>query len=117
LERIRNELKSELFLVQLMEFPEQKTLLGFYASYADGIGPWYKHLLSSKTTSGFTFTSLVEEAHKLGLVVHPYTFRKDSLDEFDSFQQMIDVIIHGAGADGGFTDFPDRMREILQAKL
>jgi glycerophosphoryl diester phosphodiesterase len=30
---------------------------------------------------------------------------------------MIDVIIHQAGADGGFTDFPDRMREILQAKL
>jgi glycerophosphoryl diester phosphodiesterase len=117
LERIRKELKSELFLVQLMEFSEQKNLLAFYASYADGIGPWYKHLISSKTTSSFSFTSLVEEAHKLSLVVHPYTFREDSLDEFDSFEQMIDVIIHQAGADGGFTDFPDRMREILQAKL
>ncbi|MDC3299249.1 glycerophosphodiester phosphodiesterase [Flavobacteriaceae bacterium] len=117
LERIRKELKSELFLVQLMEFSEQKNLLEFYASYADGIGPWYKHLISSKTTSSFSFTSLVEEAHKLSLVVHPYTFREDSLDEFDSFEQMIDVIIHQAGADGGFTDFPDRMREILQAKL
>jgi glycerophosphoryl diester phosphodiesterase len=117
LERIRNELKSELFLVQLMEFPEQKNLLAFYASYADGIGPWYKHLISSKTTSDFSFTSLVEEAHKLNLVVHPYTFREDSLDEFDSFQQMIDVIIHKAGADGGFTDFPDRMKEILETKL
>ena len=42
----------------------------------------------------FLITSLVEEAHKLGLIVHPYTFREDSLDEFDSFQQMIDVIIH-----------------------
>lgn len=39
LERIRNELKSKLFLVQLMEFPEQNNLLAFYASYADGIGP------------------------------------------------------------------------------
>jgi len=117
LERIRNELKSELFLVQLMEFPEQKNLLEFYASYADGIGPWYKHLISSKTTSSFSFTSLVEEAHKLSLVVHPYTFREDSLDEFDSFQEMIDVIIHKAGADGGFTDFPDRMKEILEIKL
>ena len=117
LERIRNELKSELFLVQLMEFPEQKNLLEFYASYADGIGPWYKHLISSKTTSSFSFTSLVEEAHKLSLVVHPYTFREDSLDEFDSFQQMIDVIIHKGGADGGFTDFPDRMKEILETKL
>jgi glycerophosphoryl diester phosphodiesterase len=117
LERIRKELNSELFLVQLMEFSEQKNLLEFYASYADGIGPWYKHLISSKTTSSFSFTSLVEEAHKLSLVVHPYTFREDSLDEFDSFEQMIDIIIHQAGADGGFTDFPDRMREILQAKL
>ena len=117
LERIRNQLKSELFLVQLMEFPEQKNLLQFYASYADGIGPSYKHLISSKTTSGFSFTSLVEESHNLSLVVHPYTFRKDSLEEFDSFQQMIDVIIHKAGADGGFTDFPDRMKEILETKL
>jgi len=117
LERIRNELKSELFLVQLMEFPGQKNLLEFYASYADGIGPWYKHLISSKTNSSFSFTSLVEEAHKLSLVVHPYTFREDSLDEFDSFQQMIDVIIHKGGADGGFTDFPDRMKEILETKL
>jgi len=117
LERIRNELKSKLFLVQLMEFPEQNNLLEFYASYADGIGPWYKHLISSKTTSGFSFTSLVEEAHKLDLVVHPYTFREDSLDDFDSFQDMIDVIIHQAGADGGFTDFPDKMKEILETKL
>lgn len=117
LERIRNQLQSELFLVQLMEFPEQKNLLEFYASYADGIGPWYKHLIFSKTTTGFSFTSLVEEAHKFDLVVHPYTFREDNLDEFDSFQQMIDVIIHQAGADGGFTDFPDRMKEILESKI
>lgn len=30
---------------------------------------------------------------------------------------MIDVIIHQAGADGGFTDFPDKMKEILEIKL
>ena len=116
LERIRKKLNSDLFLVQLMESSEQQSQLPHFASYADGIGPWYKHLISSKTTSGFSFTSLVEEAHKLNLVVHPYTFREDSLDEFDSFQQMIDVIIHKAGADGGFTDFPDRMKKILESK-
>ena len=117
LERIRKKLNSDLFLVQLMESSEQQSQLPHFASYADGIGPWYKHLISSKTTSGFSFTSLVEEAHKLSLVVHPYTFREDSLDEFDSFQEMIDVIIHKAGADGGFTDFPDKMKEILETKL
>jgi glycerophosphoryl diester phosphodiesterase len=116
LERIRKKLNSDLFLVQLMESSEQQSQLPHFASYADGIGPWYKHLISSKTTSSFSFTSLVEEAHKLNLVVHPYTFREDSLDEFDSFQQMIDVIIYQAGADGGFTDFPDRMKKILESK-
>ena len=116
LERIRKKLNSDLFLVQLMESSEQQSQLPHFASYADGIGPWYMHLISSKTTSNFSFTSLVEEAHKLNLVVHPYTFREDSLDEFDSFQQMIDVIIYQAGADGGFTDFPDRMKKILESK-
>lgn len=117
LERIRKKLNSDLFLVQLMESSEQQSQLPYFASYADGIGPWYKQVIAKKINKGFLITSLVEEAHKLGLIVHPYTFREDNLDEFDSFQQMIDVIIHQAGADGGFTDFPDRMREILDSKI
>ena len=116
LERIRKKLNSDLFLVQLMESSEQQSQLPHFASYADGIGPWYKQVIAKKINNGFLITSLVEEAHKLGLIVHPYTFREDSLDEFDSFQQMIDVIIHKAGADGGFTDFPDRMKKILESK-
>lgn len=116
LERIRKKLNSDLFLVQLMESSEQQSQLTHFASYADGIGPWYKQVIAKKINNGFLITSLVEEAHKLGLIVHPYTFREDSLDEFDSFQQMIDVIIHKAGADGGFTDFPDRMKKILESK-
>jgi len=116
LERIRKKLNSDLFLVQLMESSEQQSQLSHFASYADGIGPWYKQVIAKKINNGFLITSLVEEAHKLGLIVHPYTFREDSLDEFDSFQQMIDVIIHKAGADGGFTDFPDRMKKILESK-
>lgn len=116
LERIRKKLNSDLFLVQLMESSEQQSQLPYFASYADGIGPWYKQVIAKKINKGFLITSLVEEAHKLGLIVHPYTFREDSLDEFDSFQQMIDVIIYQAGADGGFTDFPDRMKKILESK-
>lgn len=116
LERIRKKLNSDLFLVQLMESSEQQSQLPYFASYADGIGPWYKQVIAKKINKGFLITSLVEEAHKLGLIVHPYTFREDSLDEFDSFQQMIDVIIYQAGADGGFTDFPDKMKKILESK-
>lgn len=116
LERIRKELGSQLFLVQLTEFPKDIKDLKHIASYADGIGPWYKQILSKKNATEFSLTSLVNDAHRLGLIVHPYTFRTDKLSEFDSFAQMIDVILYRAKADGGFTDFPDKMLKIICEK-
>ena len=114
LQRIREVLQSDLFLVQLIEFEAHTKKLAHYASYANGIGPWYKQLLTAKEGSEFRFTSLVADAHQLGLIVHPYTFRADALDEFYSFQEMVDVLLYQAGADGGFTDFPDAMRALLK---
>ncbi len=113
LERIRVELKSELFLVQLMEFPEEVKNLQHFATYANGIGPWYKQLLDKKVDDKFTFTSLVAGAHKLGLKVHPYTFRADALDEFSSFEEMMQTLLIDASVDGAFTDFPDLVVEFL----
>jgi len=116
LKRIREELKSELFLVQLMDSDKEIQYLKQYATYADGVGPWYRHLFSEIVDEKHTFTSLVKDAHDLGMVVHPYTFRADQLGEFDSFYKMIDVILYQANADGGFTDHPDKMLEIIQEK-
>ena len=113
LERIRIELKSQLFLVQLIEHPEETLQLKHFATYADGIGPWYKLLLSEKVEGGFTFTNLVKEAHNLGLVVHPYTFRADALAEFSTFSEMMNTLLIHANVDGGFTDFPDLMVQFL----
>ncbi|WP_299156589.1 glycerophosphodiester phosphodiesterase [uncultured Tenacibaculum sp.] len=113
LERVRKELKSELFLVQLIEYPEETTQLAHFATYADGIGPWYKQILDSKVNEVWKFTSLVEDAHKLGLVVHPYTYRADQLEEFASFNEMMQVLFYEANVDGGFTDFPDKMVSFL----
>ena len=113
LERVRKELGSELFLVQLIEFEEETKQLKHFATYADGIGPWYKQILSDKIEEKFRFTSLVEDAHKYGLKVHPYTFRADQLDEFSSFKEMMQVLLIDANVDGGFTDFPDKMVEFL----
>jgi glycerophosphoryl diester phosphodiesterase len=114
LERIRKELNSELFLVQLIEHPEEVQQLDHFATYADGIGPWYALILSEIVDGKHTFTSLVEDAHKLNMVVHPYTFRADQLKEFDSFFQMMDVILYQAKADGGFTDHPDQMKRYIR---
>jgi glycerophosphoryl diester phosphodiesterase len=116
LERIRIELKSELFLVQLIEFPEETKQLAHFATYADGIGPWYKQILDKKIAGKWTFTSLVSEAHELGLKVHPYTFRADALDEFSSFEEMMQTLLLDANVDGCFTDFPDLAVSFLKQK-
>lgn len=60
------------------------------------------------------FTSLVTDAHKLGLKVHPYTFRVDDLDEFASFDEMLKTLLIDAKVDGAFTDFPDKVSIFLK---
>jgi len=117
LERIRKKLNSDLFLVQLIEHPEETKSLNHFATYADGIGPWYKQILNKKENGKWIFTPLVKEAHKLDLKVHPYTFRSDQLsDDFASFNEMMQVLFFEANIDGGFTDFPDKMITFLTQK-
>ena len=116
LERIRIELKSELFLVQLIEFPEETKQLKHFATFADGIGPWYKQIIDKKIDGKWQFTSLVSKAHQLGLKVHPYTFRADALDEFLTFKEMMKTLLIEANVDGAFTDFPDLVVNYLKEK-
>ena len=55
LERIRKKLNSDLFLVQLMESSRTaKSATSALASYADGIGPWYKQVIAKKINNGFS---------------------------------------------------------------
>ena len=101
-------------------------------TYADGIGPWKRYIVSvagvdkngdgkaddvdgngvvndaDKTT--LPPSKVVENAHKLGLLVHPYTFRNEPrylasnyiaapTSEYIQFYQL--------GVDGLFSDFAD----------
>jgi glycerophosphoryl diester phosphodiesterase len=116
LERIRIELKSELFLVQLIGTPQEVKQLKHFATYANGIGPHYKQILGQKAAGKFTFTSLVTDAHALNLKVHPYTLRADVLDEFSSFEEMMETLLMSANVDGAFTDFPDLVVHYLNTK-
>jgi len=100
-------------------------------SYADGIGPWKVYLVSAackKIVAGAcqdvtgdgivderdralgTPTDIVANAHKLGLLVHPYTFRNEQkrlasdyagnpINEYLKFYEL--------GVDGLFADFAD----------
>ena len=48
------------------------------AAYAHGIGPYKRSIVPQRSDGRLlTATSLVAEAHKAGLVVHPYTFRDE----------------------------------------
>ncbi len=58
----------------------------------------------------FSPTSLVADAHRAGLLVHPWTFRSDAVflapdyagDPDREYDQFFDL-----GVDGLFSDFPD----------
>ena len=112
LKRIRKELGSELFLVQLIEFKEEEKLLEDYAIYADGVGPWYKQLYSENERV-IEISDFVKNAHVLGLTVHAYTFRADDLGNFNSFDELLDFGFNKLQLDGVFTDFPDKAVEFL----
>ncbi|MEN8186685.1 MAG: glycerophosphodiester phosphodiesterase [Bacteroidota bacterium] len=117
LKRIRTVLKSELFLTQLIGIPGQEELIPEYATYANAIGPWAKLLISGYDDNGdIIFSDLVTNAHKAGLKVHAYTFRADQLDDFSSFEDLLENAFYKAGVDGVFTDFPDKVVEFLDSE-
>jgi glycerophosphoryl diester phosphodiesterase len=81
------------------------------ATYADGIGP-YKRLIVPEDANKALLapTSLVADAHAVGLLVHPYTFRPEAQylakeyggDPAKEYRQFFQL-----GVDGLFTDTPD----------
>nr|WP_230966280.1 esterase-like activity of phytase family protein [Nostoc sp. NZL] len=111
------------------------------ATYADGIGPWKRLIVSVKGTDAnndgladdvngdgtvndadktlLPPTTLIQDAHNAGLQVHPYTFRDEDLylaadyqgNPELEFQQFFQL-----GVDALFTDFPDtgdKVRDFL----
>ena len=79
------------------------------AAYASGIGPWIGHILLGTEPPGRPRTTdLVAEAHAVGLLVHPYTFRLDRLPEgCGTFEDLLRTFVDDLKVDGLFTDFPD----------
>lgn len=81
------------------------------ATYAAGIGPAKTSILPVNPDGSLgTTTGLVDDAHKAGLLVHPYTFRADR--EFLPAAYRGDAVAEirqflALGIDGFFTDFPD----------
>jgi glycerophosphoryl diester phosphodiesterase len=119
--RLREELHTDLKLVQLIgendwresetDYDALRTADGLrtVAEYADGIGPALNHVITGVDAAGQpVMNSLVEDAHRCGLAIHPYTLRADALPDYaPNFETLLELVVHRAGVDGLFTDFPD----------
>lgn len=97
--------QTDAFLVQLMEPGRELPALEEIATYADGIGP-HKHLVIPAADGRLgPPTSLVDDAHALGLAVHIWTmrdepqFRPGTPSAADEYGPYLD-----AGVDGVFAD-------------
>jgi glycerophosphoryl diester phosphodiesterase len=102
------------------------------ATYADGIGPWKRSIVSvagvDRDNDGIADdingdgvvndadkklvkpSNLVDLAHQLNLLVHPYTFRNETLYLASNYQgnPLLEYKqFFKLGVDGLFTDFPD----------
>lgn len=112
LKRIKNELKSDLRLIQLVE---NDCDLKEIAKYAVGIGPSINQIITGLNPDGsMAISNLVKEAHELNLLVHPYTFRVDSLPGSLSKDALLNVLFAKVGIDGIFSDFPDVTVKFLE---
>ena len=89
-------------------------------TYADGIGPWKRYIVSTVAAGlpGPGETSrkllpagnLIERAHKLGLFVHTWTFRNEQrrlVSDYAGNPVNEDLQFYRLGIDGVFSDFAD----------
>jgi glycerophosphoryl diester phosphodiesterase len=129
LRELRGQQRTRLPLIQLIadnswgedsavDYDHLRTESGLQeiARYADGIGPWLSHIYLGMDAQGKArLDPLVRRAHQHGLLVHPYTFRRDELPEgIDNFEQLLELFVTRLGVDGLFTDFPDLALEYIE---
>jgi glycerophosphoryl diester phosphodiesterase len=91
--------------------------------YADGVGPDKAYVIPRDAAGNLTSpTTFVRDAHRAGLVVHPYTFRNENQFLPVNFRVGADPNAYGnafgeyaafyaAGVDGLFADNPDTALE------
>ena len=103
-------------------------------TYADGIGPWKPYLIPTRLTIGadgkpvdlnkdgaiderdrtvMAPTAVLDNAHKAGLFVHPYTFRSEAkrlASDYKGDPKAEYKRFYELGVDGVFADYPDHAK-------
>lgn len=113
LRRVKEGLGSELRLIQLVgaepKYAELLTPNGLahVARYAAGLGPHHSQLaVAARGTP--QLTELGRSAHGAGLLLHPYTFRRDDVPAYArTLEEWLEFFLVEARIDGLFCDHPD----------
>ncbi len=87
------------------------------AKYADGVSHTYDKIIDREksTKDNLIITDFVKLAHDNNMVVHPYTINKENLPSYvNNIEELFEIILYKAGADGVFTDFPDLGINVVQ---
>lgn len=99
--------KDKRTYADLMKPEELKAI----ATFAKGIGPWKRLIVEENPDKSLKApNTLIEDAHKAGLVVHPYTFRNEArylAPEYKGDPEAEYLQFFKLGVDGVFTDFTD----------
>jgi len=105
---LHDRLHCKLPLIQLLGKKPSDAELENAKNYANGIGPALDMLASRNEAGAIVSTGIVENAKKLGLLVHPYTVRKHQQPKWSSsLDETHQVLIDLLKVDGFFTDYPD----------
>ncbi|HWK54893.1 MAG TPA: glycerophosphodiester phosphodiesterase [Hyphomicrobiales bacterium] len=90
------------------------------ARVVDGVGPAWNMLLDQDDAGALQpRLRWVREAHAAGLVVHPYTFRREAEQlppTVGDFDGMLQLFLETLDVDGVFTDFPDLVADFLRRR-
>jgi len=112
--QLRNEFKCELPMILLISDSKLQDGLVLesglkeIAKFANGIGPDLKRFEKNP--------ELTKWAHAEGLLVHPYTLRRDQLPaKYASFDDEIKQFFTVYDVDAIFTDFPDDVVRFLKS--
>lgn len=130
LRRLRGALGASVPLIQLIgephwwpespaDFARLRTPAGLAetAAYAAGIGPWIGQILGPGPGVRARDAGLAADARAAGLLVHPYTFRRDRLPAgCASFGDLLGIFVDELKVDGLFTDFPDLAVRYLESR-
>ncbi len=99
---------DSLTSIRLIFLTDKDPDFDLIAKTVDGVGPHKKLLIDGDGNP----TGFIQAAHRVGLEVHPWTFRDD--DKNPAFED-IDAELkayYGLGVDGVFSDFPDTARNV-----